>query len=645
MKHQTLRYRPLLAALLVLAIGACGGDSTSPDICDPSDPLCTLSIVSVAPVNGATNVTLTTTVTVTFSQAVDPASVTSSTFRVGTVAGTISVNGATATFTPASPLDEGVTLAVTVQNVRTAAGIALTGQFNSSFTTWLSPLGAHAGEDQDVAVSSLVQLDGTGSTGTGATLTWTQLYGPAVGALSGARPEFTAPADVSTLVFELRVARGGDAMRDTVRIWVLEDPANQYWVRPNGDNANPGTRARPFNSVQAAIDAAHAAGRRGDVYVAAGTYTYVGSLMLRPGVSVYGGFHPVTWLRDIEAHRPTIQGGSYAVAGLQANDLTLEGLRIVAADNTLAGGGSAVLQLHNSRNARVRGNVLEAGAGRAGADGGNGANGSNGSNGSSGANSGGGTNAGGAGGSLYNAGGRGGNGVLGNSPPGERGYGPGGGSAGAGGSLNKNGGHAGSATADGAPGTNGVAGLAIAPIVGDPANGGAGQTGQNGSGGGGGGGGGGSGVASGAAGGGGGGGGQGGGPGIGGGGGGGSFGIILSGTTSAEVVDNRITTKNGGNGGRGGTGGAGGARGAQGAGGSGTALLLGSGGWGGHGSAGGRGGHGGGGGGGPSIGIVETGSASAELTRNTISIGAAGTGGQSSGNPGANGMAAPHLKR
>jgi hypothetical protein len=128
----------------------------------------------------------------------------------------------------------------------------------------LPPLSAHAGQDQDVAVSSVVRLDGTGSMSTGVTLTWTQLSGPPVGTLSGATPTFTAPADVSTLVFELAVSRGNDA--------------------------NPGSRAQPFASVQAAINAAHAADRRGDVSLA--------------------------------AHRPTIQGGN-VVEGSGSNNLTL----------------------------------------------------------------------------------------------------------------------------------------------------------------------------------------------------------------------------------------------------------------------------------------------------------------------------------
>jgi hypothetical protein len=521
------------------------------------------------------------------------------------------------------------------------------------------PPAARAGEDQAVAVASQVQLDGTGSTGTGVTLTWAQLSGPAVGALSGAAPTFTAPADVSTLVFELRVARGSDVARDTVRIWVLEDPANQYWVRPDGDDANPGTRAQPFASVQAAINAAHGAGRGGDVYVAAGTYA--GSVELRPGVSVYGGFDPVSWLRDIAAHRPTIQGGPRAVAGQMSSGLTLEGLRIVAADATGQGGSSIALHLNSSSNVRVRDNVLEAGAGMAGQNGSNGAAGINGTDGSRGSNHGLciPTNYGGAGGGQYVAGGRGGNGGLFGGMDGESGSGPVAGSGGAGGSTSNDGTRGSHAYPRGLQGGQGLAGLAFGFISSSGysvASGGNGLVGGNGSGGGGGGGGGGNSVECGAGGGGGGGGGQGGHPGTRGLGGGGSFGIILSGTTSAEIVGNSITTGVGGAGGRGGTGGWGGDGGYWGAGGDGACNWLGvckgAGGGGGVGTSGGMGGHGGGGGGGPSIGIAEAANASATLTGNTITIGEAGAGGArvvsspgwSSGNPGMNGTAAAHLK-
>jgi ABC-type glycerol-3-phosphate transport system substrate-binding protein len=128
--------------------------------------------------------------------------------------------------------------------IAAASGLAACG--DSTGPDPLPPLSAHAGQDQDVAVSSLVQLDAAGSTSTDATLTWTQHSGPPVGTLSSATPAFTAPADVSTLVFELRVARGSATERDTVWIWVLEDPANQHWVRSGGNDTNPGSRAQPF---------------------------------------------------------------------------------------------------------------------------------------------------------------------------------------------------------------------------------------------------------------------------------------------------------------------------------------------------------------------------------------------------------------
>jgi hypothetical protein len=519
------------------------------------------------------------------------------------------------------------------------------------------PVSANAGADRDVALGASVTLDASGSEATDATLAWRQLAGPPVGTLTGTNPSFTAPGEVATLVFELTVTRGAASERDTVGMWVLEDPGHAYWVSPSGSDANAGTRAEPFATVQAAIEASHATGTGGDVYVAAGDYP--GGISARSGVSVYGGFDPSKWVRDVSAHRPTIRSDGVVVQGL-ADAFTLDGLRLEAADATSAGGSSIAVHLHDNRGVVIQGNVIVAGNGGDGADGAPGVAGAPGGTAAIGAGARscllGGTNDGGAGAGFYGAGGTGGAGHATSGSDGSSAPGPLGGSGGGGGpGAGYSGGH-GTAGGPGAPGTHGMGGgpLGTARVQGyGPSPGAPGQNGGNGGGGGGGGGAGGyftllSGYFCGPGGGGGGGGGQGGEGGAGGGGGGASIGVLLTGETLAWVTGNSISTGSGGTGGRGGDGGSGGGRGGT----LGPGVpacdadhdpCTGIGGQGGDGGAGGAGGHGGGGGGGPSIGILQTQTAAPTVADNVFTLGNPGAGGSSSGSAGAAGRAGEHV--
>src|SRR2546426_6766317 len=117
-------------------------------------------------------------------------------------------------------------------------------------------------------------------------------------------------------------------------------------------------------TIQAAIDAANVGGLGADVYAAAGTYS--GSLTLHPNVSVYGGYSPTTFLRDVAGNATVISGGTTAVTGTSANALTLDGLTIRSADATAAGGSSIAILLDNSANLVLSRNAIVAGGGAAG---------------------------------------------------------------------------------------------------------------------------------------------------------------------------------------------------------------------------------------------------------------------------------------
>ena len=82
---------------------------------------------------------------------------------------------------------------------------------------------------------------------------------------------------------------------------------NVWFVKTGGASGDGRSWNTAFDAIQPAIDAAFFAGG-GEVWVAAGTYGEVrnhikdnintGSLALRPGVALYGGFHGTESTRD-----------------------------------------------------------------------------------------------------------------------------------------------------------------------------------------------------------------------------------------------------------------------------------------------------------------------------------------------------------
>jgi hypothetical protein len=101
--------------------------------------------VSVTPAQGATGVVINTTITATFSMAMNSASITTSTFTVagpgGTaVAGAVTYSGSTATFTPSAVLAYGTTYTATITTgAMSPGGAELIGPYVWSFTTITPP--------------------------------------------------------------------------------------------------------------------------------------------------------------------------------------------------------------------------------------------------------------------------------------------------------------------------------------------------------------------------------------------------------------------------------------------------------------------------------------------------------------------------
>ena len=512
-----------------------------------------------------------------------------------------------------------------------------------------NPPTASAGADQDVTRGSMVTLMGSAADpdGQSLTFTWTQVSGPSVGTLTGGTPTFIAPNEVTTLEFDLVTSDGRESSAaDRVIVWVLEDAAHALWVAPDGNDANPGTRASPKLTIQAAINASSDGA---DVYLTAGTWDVSATITLRAGVGLYGGFDATTFLRDPAANETVITGPSTAISGTGANALTIDGLTIRSADGIAtdpeANRSSVGIAFQNSDDVAVTRNRILTGNGIVGAQGTLPPFPETGGHGGLGAGSSGGS--GGSGGVVSRPGGNGGDGggsfagvCTSGGATGGSGLGPSPGLGGAGNDSDGNGGNGG----HGLAGINGLNASGSAQSFGSvaagayvPAPGGNGGPGTNGSSGGGGGGGdclvvgfltavhGGGGGGGGGA-------GAGRGGSGGGRGGGASLGILVTGqSTGLFIADNVIITGDGGTGGQGTSG----SLGSAGGGGSPGARVAANGtlgGHGGNGGYGGGGGAGGGGGGGPTVGVVvdatsATNLSSSDLAGNVITLGVAGLGG------------------
>ncbi|MEM8713880.1 MAG: Ig-like domain-containing protein, partial [Planctomycetota bacterium] len=161
--------RWLLLAAASLSLAACsgGGDGgdDSPQPADTTAPALG-SNDPVSPGDGAMDVPLATTIQATFNEALDPASVTATSFTVTSmgggpgagVSGSYSVSGATATFTPATNLapDTGYVV-VLLGSIRDQAGNAWGEDFSWTFTTESDPGG---GDVEPPTVAATSPIDG-----------------------------------------------------------------------------------------------------------------------------------------------------------------------------------------------------------------------------------------------------------------------------------------------------------------------------------------------------------------------------------------------------------------------------------------------------------------------------------------------------
>ncbi len=103
------------------------------------------TVISTIPANGATAVAVNTAVSATFSEAMNPATITTTTFTLTgpgatSVGGTVSYSGSTATFTPSTFLATGILYTATITTgAQDPSGVALAANYLWTFTTALAP--------------------------------------------------------------------------------------------------------------------------------------------------------------------------------------------------------------------------------------------------------------------------------------------------------------------------------------------------------------------------------------------------------------------------------------------------------------------------------------------------------------------------
>ena len=121
------------------------------------------TVTSVSPVNGATGVSINTTVTANFSESINGSTVTGTTFQLrnagnNLVAATVSTSGSQITLTPSAALSNSVVYTVTItggaSGVKDLAGNALANNYSWSFTT------SAAVDNTPPTVSSVSPLNG-----------------------------------------------------------------------------------------------------------------------------------------------------------------------------------------------------------------------------------------------------------------------------------------------------------------------------------------------------------------------------------------------------------------------------------------------------------------------------------------------------
>jgi hypothetical protein len=138
-------------------------------------------------------------------------------------------------------------------------------------------------------------------------------------------------------------------LRDEIEIIVdayntLKSDGVVYVSVSTGDDVNPGTKELPRKTIQSGIDLVSSFLGTGEVHVAEGTYVIEEKIVLKKGVSIYGGFSTQNWSRNISTYKTIIEprtfshGSGFTIQPEEnvTNDSIIDGFTVNASLDNIA---------------------------------------------------------------------------------------------------------------------------------------------------------------------------------------------------------------------------------------------------------------------------------------------------------------------
>ena len=247
------------------------------------------TISSTNPLDTATNVALNTTVAATFSKAIDPQTISGTTFTVKQgstpVPGSVSYGpGTTATFTPANPLTSNLLFTATLStSVKDLAGNALASSYSWSFTTGAAAAKGPAPVGLGASGNFVILAKSGISTVPGSTITGDIGVSPiAAIAITG----FSLIAD-STNVFSTSTQIVGKAFAAD---YAVPTPSNLTTAVSNMEGAYTDAAGRPTPDFLEL-----GTGNIGGLTLAPGLYNWTSTITIPTDVTISGGAND-TWI-------------------------------------------------------------------------------------------------------------------------------------------------------------------------------------------------------------------------------------------------------------------------------------------------------------------------------------------------------------